>query len=93
MKLLESMSEKIDSCLTFIISLCVYLVDFCFSSNQDEQIESNFPNLKVLLGSKFLQLTNPELRVDAAVTVLTSLSYYVIVRDDLTYLKKLNLET
>ena len=77
---METVSEKFDGALKFLIQLCLSLLEYCLAPTEDTLNAVN----PMLLASPFFTSTTPSDKFETCLIVLCSISYLLVHRKDLT---------
>ncbi len=80
-QLLEYLCENIDGSLTYIVHLLVNIMEFTISF--ESQGEVNIPFEQDIINSKFMNQTEPKIRLETCLVALSTINYFFCDRDDL----------
>ena len=83
MQFLEHMCGQIDGVLSYTVVMLLQIIDFGLVGGEIAAIPEKFPRLVDYQESLFLTQTNPLIRLETCLLILSSINYLVSRRDDL----------
>ena len=87
MQFLEHMCGQIDGVLSYTVVMLLQMIDFTLVGGELSAIPEKFPRLVDYQESAFLVKTNPLIRMETCLLILSAIGYLVSRRTDLMYLE------
>ena len=82
MKLLENLCDKIDYFFSYCTTIVLSLMQAILENGQQGDISTLYPALADLKDSKFNAITNPEQKLDVCLLIVSSVSFFLILRNE-----------